>query len=262
MPDTGWRLLVTCEHATHRIPAPYRSAFAKAGRLLASHRGFDPGALELAKTISRQLRAPLKRGTTSRLLVELNRSVGHPRLWSDFTRDLPPPMKQEILTRYYYPHRLEVLRWIKSRVTRGHRVLHLSVHTFTPVWEGEPRVADIGLLHDPRRASERTLCLRWKQTLRAQDPSWRVRRNYPYQGVADGFTTHLRKSFDAGHYAGIELEVTQAWARSPRRRWLNLQKAIAHSLSGALRLRAFPARRSGCSPEPAECPGRVEGVEG
>jgi hypothetical protein len=35
----------------------------------------------------------------------------------------------------------------------------------------------------------------------------RVRRNYPYLGKADGFTTYLRRHFPVDRYAGVEFEV-------------------------------------------------------
>jgi len=43
------RFLITCEHGGNRIPARYRPLFACHGALLASHRGYDPGALALAR---------------------------------------------------------------------------------------------------------------------------------------------------------------------------------------------------------------------
>jgi predicted N-formylglutamate amidohydrolase len=71
--------LVTCEHGGNRIPAPYRKLFVRQRALLDSHRGWDPGALQMARALSTALRAPLVASTTSRLLVDLNRSAGHPR---------------------------------------------------------------------------------------------------------------------------------------------------------------------------------------
>ena len=90
-------------------------------------------------------------------------------------------------------------------------MLHLSIHSFTPVLHGQTRNADIGLLYDPGRAGERRLAVAWQKALRKRVPSLRVRRNYPYLGKADGFTTHLRRRFPRA-YLGLELEVNQALA--------------------------------------------------
>src|SRR5436305_13375521 len=40
-----YELLITCEHGGNAVPERYRGAFAGAARALASHRGYDPGAL-------------------------------------------------------------------------------------------------------------------------------------------------------------------------------------------------------------------------
>ena len=97
--------LVTCEHGGKRIPAGYRDCFAGHEDLLQSHRGFDPGALGMARDIARRLGAALITSTISRLLVDLNRSPGHPRLYSDVIRRLPAERRQRILEQHYLPYR-------------------------------------------------------------------------------------------------------------------------------------------------------------
>jgi predicted N-formylglutamate amidohydrolase len=71
--------IVTCEHGFNRIPTPYRRLFREQRGLLVSHRGFDPGALVMATTLANACHAPFVASTTSRLLVDLNRSIGHPQ---------------------------------------------------------------------------------------------------------------------------------------------------------------------------------------
>src|SRR5436305_1415922 len=61
-------LLITCEHGGNRIPPRYRAAFAGAARALASHQGYDPGALALAREFARRLAAPVVYSTTRLLL--------------------------------------------------------------------------------------------------------------------------------------------------------------------------------------------------
>ena len=48
--------LITCEHGGNRIPAPYRRLFRGQRALLDSHRGYDPGALVMAKALASGLR--------------------------------------------------------------------------------------------------------------------------------------------------------------------------------------------------------------
>ena len=109
-------------------------------------------------------------------------------------------------------------------------MLHLAVHSFTPRWQGRLRRCDIGLLYDPRRKAERTLCRHWQELLQAHAPELRVRRNYPYRGAADGLTTYLRRKLPARAYLGIELELNQgsiATAGAPRR---ELARSVESSL--------------------------------
>ncbi len=81
--------LITCEHGGNRIPTAYRRLFRGQKALLGSHRGYDPGALVMAKALARALNAPLVSSAVSRLLVDLNRSIGHPQLFSAATRGVP-----------------------------------------------------------------------------------------------------------------------------------------------------------------------------
>jgi predicted N-formylglutamate amidohydrolase len=201
-------LLLTCEHAGNRVPAAYRELFAAHGDLLNSHRGWDPGAAPLARAMASALHAPLIEHEWTRLLIETNRSPRHPALFSSVTRPLPRDERRRIVERYYEPHRARVVETIESSLCRG-MVVHIGVHTFTPVLNDVTRNADIGLLYDPRREAERAFCARWRRAILTRDPSLRVRMNYPYLGRADGLITFLRKRFAADRYLGVELEVNQ-----------------------------------------------------
>lgn len=217
-------LLLTCEHGGCRIPAEYRALFAGQGARLASHQGYDIGALACARALAERLRAPLIHSETSRLLVDLNRSPHHPALFSATTRALAPAKKADILARHYHPHRRRVERWIETRLRAGRPVLHVAVHSFTPVLDGRPRGADVGLLYDPRRPLEVAACRAWQAAMRRDaGAGTRVRRNYPYRGVSDGLTRHLRTHFAPSVYAGIEIELNQDVLRPrPRASLLDL----------------------------------------
>ncbi len=224
----GERLLLTCEHGGNRIPPAYAHLFRGADAVLASHRGWDPGALRLARLLARELERPLLSVTWSRLFVEANRSSSNPRIWSRFTKSLPKEERARILERWWRPHRKDVERAVATEIARGRRVVHVAVHSFTPKLGGEVRNADIGLLYDSRRKGEATLCRRWAASLRRLDPGLRVRFNYPYSGAADGLTTALRRRHPQSRYLGIELEINQAHVAS--RGWRRFQMRIAESL--------------------------------
>jgi predicted N-formylglutamate amidohydrolase len=228
-------VVVTCEHGGNEVPRRYRDLFSGRARLLASHRGHDPGALDLARELAAHLDAPLYFTKVTRLLVDANRSAGHRGVFSSITRALPAAEKERVLAAHYSPFREAVQREIERALAPGGQVLHLSVHTFAPVLRGETRRADVGLLYDPRRKLERRLARIWAETLGGESLNLRVRCNYPYRGSADGHVTALRRVFPPGRYLGLELEVNQRFPRGQRARWERLRAALAHSFAAALR---------------------------
>lgn len=209
------RLLFTCEHASNRVPSPFKHLFVGLESLLASHRGWDPGTLPLGRKLANHFAAPLLATEVTRLLVEPNRSLHHRSLFSDVTRNLSAADKQRIVKQWYTPHRDAVIDAVERLAREGNRVVHIGVHSFTPVFEGEEREVDMGLLYDPKRTAEKAFCAAWAKALRAQASRsgashLRIRLNQPYRGAADGLTTAMRKRFKPTAYLGIELEVNQA----------------------------------------------------
>lgn len=228
------RYLVTCEHGGNRVPAPYRAYFAGHEALLETHRGYDPGALTLARQLADALEAPLFYATVSRLVIDLNRSLGHPRLYSEATRSAPAAVRKEILERHYLPYRSRVEGAIAEAVADGEKVIHLSSHSFTPELDGDVRNADIGLLYDPARPGEADLCRRWQAALKQLAPHLKIRRNYPYAGKSDGFTAYLRRRFSAEAYVGIELEINQKHVFAAGKPWRELRETVTAALLRAL----------------------------
>jgi predicted N-formylglutamate amidohydrolase len=226
--------LITCEHGGNRIPAPYRALFRRQQALLDSHRGYDPGALIVARSLARELEAPLISSTVSRLLIDLNRSIGHPQLYSEPTRSTSITTRQQIVERFYLPYRMRAEACVMRAVARGRRMIHISSHSFTPRLDGNTRRADIGLLYDPARPPEVELCRRWKASLEAYAPQFEVRRNYPYRGTGDGLTSYLRRRYPARSYVGIELELNQKHYLARGRNWNALRAAVIASLCHAL----------------------------
>lgn len=227
-------MVITCEHGGNRIPALYRHLFRNCRTLLDSHRGFDPGALIMATAMARNFTAPLLTSMTSRLLVDLNRSIGHRNLHMNAVRELPEIIRRDIIEQYYKPYRTEAERLVTAGIARRGRVVHISCHSFTNNLNNVVRGTDVGLLYDPARKEERSLCARWKSVLKESSPNLEVRRNFPYEGRNDGFTSTLRRKFAADVYIGIELELNQKNLLLPKKKWAALRKEIIRSLGTAL----------------------------
>ncbi|BAL24965.1 N-formylglutamate amidohydrolase [Azoarcus sp. KH32C] len=245
----GTFFLITCEHGGKRIPVAYAALFAGQEGLLSSHRGHDAGALTLARELSAALHAPLVSSTTSRLLVDLNRSPGHRDRFSEITRPLPRDERAEIDARYYRPYRRRVEGIIANALHHGSRVVHISSHSFTPVMDGRARTADVGFLYDPHRPPEADLSRQWMIALQQRDVALRLRRNYPYTGRADGFCVGLRRRYPPEVYVGLELEVNQRYVTAGGPAWRKLRADIVAAL-----LHAVGGRKAGESSKPTTPP--------
>jgi predicted N-formylglutamate amidohydrolase len=232
-------LILTCEHAVNTIPRLYQELFNSQKSLLQTHRGCDFGALEITNYLSQRFPCDSFRAPTSRLLIDYNRSVSHRDCFSPITASLPKEEKIKLIQRYYLPYRDEVEKKIKKHITEKAQVWHLSIHSFTPILDNINRNTDIGILYDPGRPLEKKLGRTWQKLFREQyNNALRIRRNYPYRGTSNGFTTDLRKQFAVKNYAGLEIEVNQAMAGNDKSFTL-LSEALAVTLKKLLSLTAI-----------------------
>jgi predicted N-formylglutamate amidohydrolase len=227
-------MFITCEHGGNSVPKDFAALFYKARKLLEGHRGYDAGALQLARKFAGELKAPLFFSKVTRLLIDLNRSPDNPGRFSEITKALSAEEKAAIENRYYTPYRGGVQSAFARCIEKRGLAVHISVHTFTPVLHGKVRIADIGLLYDPSRKNEAAFCVSWQEAFHRLQPDVKIRRNYPYRGKSDGFTTHLRRSFPERSYLGIELEVNQKILRNGAA-WLKLRQALLQSLLTTLK---------------------------
>ncbi|GGK67946.1 N-formylglutamate amidohydrolase [Rufibacter glacialis] len=232
MKDERFKIIVTCEHGGNEIPEEYASGFKPADGVLSSHRGYDIGALELFQKFKPVADFSLY-STTSRLVVELNRSLHHPQLFSEFMLPLSTAQAEKVLEQHYYPYRQRAEAKIEDWVQQKFLVVHLSVHTFTPELDGKARKTDIGFLYDPKREREQFLAARWRQQMQMKTKH-KIRYNYPYKGTADGFVTQLRRNYSNDQYTGIELEVSQRFPVENGPEWQQLQDTLVATFKLAL----------------------------
>lgn len=200
------KFIFSCEHGGYEIPVLYKAYFLGKEEILKSHRGWDKGALEIAKYISRRADSKLISNSISRLLIECNRTLEHDDLFSEFSKILPEVDKRHLLEEIYYPYRNQLERKIDQHLHHNHQVIHLSFHSFTPILNGETRKTEIGILFDPANKLEQEFAEVWKESIDEKRDSWRVKFNYPYKGTDDGLTTYFRGKYEK-NYAGLELEI-------------------------------------------------------
>jgi len=227
------QVLVSCEHASNALPEGMEAP----AELLELHIAWDPGALVIARRLAELFAAPVHQGKCSRLVVDLNRTVGNARLVrkvSDghripFNRGIGAAEIQRRIERYYLPYRNAVADDVARIIACRGRCVHLCIHTFTPRLGERLRGNDIGLLYDPHRQPEAALVRELRGAL-ARRSGLVVWLNRPYQGTADGILPRIREQHAAEHYVAIELEVNQKLAGDRRR-----LEAIAEDFAGCLR---------------------------
>lgn len=225
------KLIVTCEHGGNSIPSVYADYFKNSHNILHSHRGFDLGALDVFNTV-KTLAEYSHYSITSRLIIELNRSLHHKNLFSEFTKELTESNRDTIIKKYYLPYRNAIEKEIRSLINKNETVLHLSVHSFTPIFNAKERTCDIGILYDSSIQTEKLWAAQLKHHLKAENSNLNIRYNYPYLGKADGFTTYLRQQF-SNNYLGIELEINQKFS-SQNQMPLAIKSALFQAIKKAL----------------------------
>ena len=206
-------LVITCEHASNAVPRFLHIP----KEVLESHRGYDIGAYGVYRRLVRRLHPDFYiAGKFSRLVIDLNRSENHPDILSEYSRELKGFTRDRIF-KIWKRHHDAVESFVAKAVANAEAqgedlgapcVIHLGIHSFTPVLNNVVRNADIGILYDPARAWETQVATSIIKEIQARAPGLKFRRNYPYLGKSDGLTTSLRKKFGTA-YVGIEIEINQ-----------------------------------------------------
>ncbi|QCO55840.1 N-formylglutamate amidohydrolase [Pseudorhodobacter turbinis] len=190
-PEGKSRVVLLCEHASNRFPEVFGD-LGLAADDIESHAAWDPGALALAKRLSQHLDAPLVASTVSRLIYDCNRPPEAPSatpVKSELIEvpgnaDLSPAEKAQRVAEVYDPFCAAVAKVLDARDAG---TIVVTVHSFTPVYFGQHRKVELGLLHDK---DSRLVDLMLEQ--RAALPHRVVERNQPY-GPDDGVTHSLQK---------------------------------------------------------------------
>jgi predicted N-formylglutamate amidohydrolase len=154
-PDGGGAFLIVCEHASRFIP-PEFGGLGLDEAALRSHIAWDPGALAVAERLSALFDAPLVAQRASRLLYDCNRppesKSAVPAVSEIFSipgnTGLSAEQHQARVDRFYLPFRNALSTTIEERVGTHRLPVLVTVHSFTPVYEGVEREVELGILHE------------------------------------------------------------------------------------------------------------------
>ncbi|KEO57406.1 N-formylglutamate amidohydrolase [Thioclava indica] len=188
----GGACVLVCEHASNAMPEPWGDlGLSDAQR--AAHIAWDPGALGLARALAERLDAPLAAACQSRLIYDLNRPPHHSGAMParSETTDIPGNQSltaQDKLARteaLYLPFHAQLRALIARRLARGTVPVLITIHSFTPIYFGQPRAVELGIIHDADATLARAV-LQHAQSQTDLD----ARLNDPYS-AADGVTHTL-----------------------------------------------------------------------
>ncbi len=205
------RVVLTAEHAGGDLPPPW--SWPAADRwLVGTHWATDVGVVRLTHALAAAEGAPAVLSTFSRLLVDPNRPTSSDTLFRDraegravvLNTGLGPAERKLRLDTLYAPYHDAV----DAMVAASPGALVLSLHTFTPSYEGTPRAVQLGVLYD----TDEPAALRFYEAVRGHGLDTRL--NEPWSGREGLMHSPALHARHHGRVA-LELEVRNDLADDP-----------------------------------------------
>lgn len=228
--EAAW--VLTCEHASERLPEPYRWSVGERS-LLGTHWAIDLGAAAITHALAARLPAPAVLARFSRLLLDPNRAPGVETMFRTRCDDVVLALNVGLtadeaaarIDRFHVPFHDAVDAMVEAT---PHADV-LSIHSFTPVYEGgAPRRMELGVLFDRDEA------LAADVAAVLADHGFVVALNEPYSGKGGLMYSADRHALRHGRRA-VEIEVRQDLATAPDRR-----DAVVEALAAAMEATARP----------------------
>jgi predicted N-formylglutamate amidohydrolase len=146
-------VVLTCEHASHYMPEVY-GGLGLAAKDRLRHIGWDIGAANVARRLSRLIDAPLFLAGYSRLLIDCNRPLGAPTSIPEESettvipgnRGLSAEARDQRAASFFWPFQNAVAAHLDRRDSEGRPAIIVGIHSFTPVFKGAARPWHGGVL--------------------------------------------------------------------------------------------------------------------
>jgi predicted N-formylglutamate amidohydrolase len=219
--DRPSRWLITCDHASNRIPADIGGgSLGISPADMNRHIAYDPGAAGLAVALGDYLDAPVILSDFSRLVIDPNRGEDDPTLIMKLYDGTIIPANRTVdaaetarrLETLYRPYHAAYARLAARRPD----TVIVAIHSFTPALKGRPpRPWHIGVLHShlDDRLSRALL-----QRLTAE-PDLCVGDNEPYAGHLPGDAIDRHALQPGRHNTLIELRQDLIATDAAQDRW-------------------------------------------
>jgi len=148
------RFVLACEHASNLVPDSIQLGVDAS--VLDSHAAWDPGAVMVARRLAERLDATLVAARFSRLVCDCNRPPDADDFCTVRTEihaipgnaGLTQAERAARSAALYTPFHDCLAGQIERRLDAGIRPILVTIHSFTPIWNGVPRAVELGLLHD------------------------------------------------------------------------------------------------------------------
>jgi predicted N-formylglutamate amidohydrolase len=146
-------VLFVCDHAARRVPRALGDLGLEAAAF-ERHIAWDIGAADVARSLARTFSAPLILAGYSRLVIDLNRTLDDPTSMPEISDGTPIPANQGLapadraarVAALFDPYHAAIDDAL-ARLRRGGAAPALvSIHSFTPVFNGFVRPWQIGVL--------------------------------------------------------------------------------------------------------------------
>ncbi len=209
------KVVLVCEHASNRIPA-FLGDMGLGAEARDSHIAWDPGALAVARMMSAELSAPLVHGGVSRLVYDCNRPPEAPGAMPVRSEDYDIPAnaqmsdeeRQARVHGVYDPFR-QALSAVIDR-NRASLELLVTIHSFTPIYHGQKRQVELGILHgvDDRFAAA-------MMATKAVENPYITRLNEPYS-AKDGVAHTLDVQALPNGLLNVMIEIRNDLIRTPQ----------------------------------------------
>ncbi len=199
-------VLIVCEHASNRIPQHLQS-LGVTDDVAHSHVAWDPGALGVAQALLSRLPGVLVAGGVSRLVYDCNRPPEAASAVPEKSEiyqipgntGLSAKARGDRVAKVYDPFSETVSHQIATHAAS--LTAMVTVHSFTPVFHGEARSVELGVLH----GKDDLLALDMLAKQPAPAP-YTIRLNEPYS-ASDGVAHTLDKHGVANGLPNVMLEI-------------------------------------------------------
>jgi predicted N-formylglutamate amidohydrolase len=228
-PDGVSPYVILCDHASNAMPPSYGMLGLKPADLI-EHIAWDPGALPVSQHLAERLDATLLWPDASRLLVDCNRAPDAIDLIAETGEDreiagnrgLSPDERQARIAAIHQPYHTAIDACLDRRIAAGQECALVAIHSFTPVFKGEPRLWEVGVIFD----KDATLANKVIEGLRA-DRSLNVGINQPYSPADRVFYTLNRHGQERGLPAVmIEIRNDEIAGAKEQKEWADRLAAI------------------------------------